>query len=128
MSEVKVNADLLYAFAQLHDAIQFDKKELRCRIVQAETDEGYPTQGEVLQIYADPTDPSWHQHMISTYGPGPHIIRIHEVPWNREPGVRGWHNVSAQVEVYLRQRLQSKRQAHLDHGAELDRLLSPLGI
>lgn len=116
---VEVPQELLAAFARLHGGEQHDPAELGCRVVQAETDEGHPTEGEILEVYARPDDPAWQREMDGLMGgPGPH-----DVVFFKSPLV-----ASAQVVKVLRgmcfRRLVSSRE---DYEAVRD-LLGPLGI
>jgi hypothetical protein len=122
MMRVPVDVDLLHAFAALNDGARFTRPELECRIVQAETDEGHPGRGQVLQVIAVPADPSWHAHM-QQYGPGPHFVTLYQDVWEPQPGPLG-----PQVEQVLRQKLLVERRQHEARGRAMDGLLAPLGL
>jgi len=120
LGPVEVDRNLLAAFAQLHDGAHHDPSELGCRIVQAETADGYPCAGEVLEVYARPVDPVWQRQMCETYGwEGPHDIVFFAANLPRS---------ETNVVAYLRDRcMRVLVKTHEDY--ETARvLLRPLGI
>lgn len=101
---ITIDPDLLYVYAQNNEGHQFDKKDLRCRVRSLETDEGYPTQGRYVEIYALPN------HHIGTF------------PYLDAPDMRQY------VEDLLRGQLAQQLDRQYRRYQVLRRKLEPLGI
>ncbi len=118
--EILVDQKLLRVFAYLNEGSQFEVNELHCRIVQAQTDEGYPCSGHTLQVYGVPKDPSWHSYMDTMY-PGPHDITFYADDWARPQTVDA-------VTFYIKESLSRRLQAAREEYESIEGLVEPFGV
>jgi len=105
-----ISPELLYAFAQSHDGDQFKKSELRCRIVNAETDEGYRTQGLEVQFYGVPEDAA---HYMKITGRDSADIVFHGMSYDGPIDDTATANVTALIRTELSILLTNKRAEFL---------------
>lgn len=118
--EVKINKDLLFAFAQLNDGHQFSKEELHCRIVPAQTDEGYEIQGKhCIEFYGVPKDVEWYK--AATGRKTADIVFYNETITLED-------SVDSLVTNFIVHKLRRKLKRARDHYEMLSEMLTPLNI
>jgi hypothetical protein len=120
LGPVDVDRQILVAFARLAGHGQHGPEDLKCRIVERETSEGYPIQGkEDLEVYAEPADPWYQKTMADMQGhEGPFTISIYRT------GIEPETDPVALIRGVLARKLTASRESY----EEVRALLGPLGI